>query len=354
MLAASYSPEDGHATPEAVVQGYAFAARALGAHLQTSCEVDRDRASRRPDRARSAPATAASRTDTVICAAGAWSRRCGELAGVDLPVSPAAAPGALHRADGRPARQAIPMTIDFSTTFYFHGEGPGLLMGMSDPTETPGFNIETTDEWIPALLEIAQRRAPRVAEAGIQGRLGGPLRHEPGPQRDHRRGRRTCRASSTPPGSPATASCRARRPARSCATSCLRRGPVRRHRAAERRPLRRRATCAPSTTSSDARAARSSARPDPSNVDVAADALRDAIVRRPLQARRAASRRSRWPSSSAISRGPIRDALRLLERDGPGRGDPQPRRGRPRGPRRSTCSRSTRCGPRSARSRCTS
>ena len=44
---------------------------------------------------------------------------------------------------------------------------------MSDPTETPGFNLETTDDWIPALLEAAERRAPRVAATGIRGGWAG-------------------------------------------------------------------------------------------------------------------------------------------------------------------------------------
>ena len=35
------------------------------------------------------------------------------------------------------------MTIDFESSFYFHREGPGLLMGMSDPNEKPGFSVET-------------------------------------------------------------------------------------------------------------------------------------------------------------------------------------------------------------------
>ena len=218
VLAASYSPEDGHATPEAVVQGYAYGARELGASMHTGHEVDRiERANGRITAVRAGATTV--RTDTVICAAGAWSRRCGELAGVALPVSP------LRRQvlftepmDGLPAR--IPLTIDFTSTFYFHREGPGLLFGMSDPTELPGFSIETTDGWIPRLLEIAEQRAPRVAATGIQRRLGGPVRHEPGPQRDHRRGRTACRASCTPPASPGTASCRGRRPASCCATSC--------------------------------------------------------------------------------------------------------------------------------------
>jgi len=171
VLAASYSPQDGHATPEAVVQGYASAARAHGAHLKTSCEVTRIDVRDGAIEAVHADGVTV-KTDTVICAAGAWSRRCGELAGVELPVS------GLRRQvlftepmDDLPP--TLPLTIDFSTTFYYHREGPGLLMGMSDPTETPGFDIETTDDWIPALLDIAQRRAPRIASTGIRGGWAG-------------------------------------------------------------------------------------------------------------------------------------------------------------------------------------
>ena len=171
MLAASYSPEDGHATPESVVMGYAFAARQLGAQLLTGHEVDA--IEHRDGKISAVRANGRTvRTDTVICAAGAWSRHAGALAGVELPVSP------LRRQvlftepmENLPKR--IPLTIDFSSTFYFHGEGPGLLFGMSDATEVPGFNLETTDTWIPALLEAAERRAPRVAAAGIRGGWAG-------------------------------------------------------------------------------------------------------------------------------------------------------------------------------------
>ena len=73
--------------------------------------------------------------------------------------------------DGLPAD--LPMTIDFETSFYFHREGPGLLMGMSDPGETPGFSVETSDEWIPRLMDVVRRRAPRIAEVGIRGGWAG-------------------------------------------------------------------------------------------------------------------------------------------------------------------------------------
>ena len=59
---------------------------------------------------------------------------------------------------------------------------------MSDPDEQPGFSLETSDDWIPGLMEIASRRAPRIAEAGIRGGWAGLYEVTPGPQRDHRRG----------------------------------------------------------------------------------------------------------------------------------------------------------------------
>ena len=60
-----------------------------------------------------------------------------------------------------------PFTIDFGTSFYFHGEGTGLLLGMSDPHETPGFTLSRSDGWLPGLGEAMERRTPGLAEVGI-------------------------------------------------------------------------------------------------------------------------------------------------------------------------------------------
>src|SRR6185295_15560565 len=40
ILAASYCPTDAHATPEGVVQGYAYGARKHGAHIALRCPVE--------------------------------------------------------------------------------------------------------------------------------------------------------------------------------------------------------------------------------------------------------------------------------------------------------------------------
>lgn len=171
ILAAAFSAEDGHATPEAVVQGYAFAARALGAHLRVGCEVT-GIATRGDEIAAVQTSHGPVATNVVICAAGAWSRACGELAGVALPVTPMRRQILFTEPmDGLPPD--LPFTIDFASSFYFHREGPGLLMGMSHAREQPGFALETTDDWVPDLLEVASRRAPRIAEAGIKGGWAG-------------------------------------------------------------------------------------------------------------------------------------------------------------------------------------
>jgi sarcosine oxidase subunit beta len=108
----------------------------------------------------------------VISAAGAWSRMCGEMVGVPLDVTPLRRQ-VLFTAPMADLPATLPLTIDFTTGFYFHREGRGLLMGMADPNETPGFLTETTDDWIPGLLEVAERRAPRIASAPIQGGWAG-------------------------------------------------------------------------------------------------------------------------------------------------------------------------------------
>jgi len=136
LLAAAYSPTDGHCTPESVVLGYATAARRAGARLLRHTGVEAVEHDGRTVRAvRTDRGTI--RTDTVVCAAGAWSAAVGAMVGVDLPVTPERREIVVTEpVAGLDPR--TPFTIDFGTSFYFHAEGAGLLMGMSDPELLPG------------------------------------------------------------------------------------------------------------------------------------------------------------------------------------------------------------------------
>jgi sarcosine oxidase, subunit beta len=171
LLAAAYSPTDGHCTPESVVLGYASAARRAGATLLPHCAATGiDVRDGRITGVRTEAGTIA--TGSVVCAAGAWSAEVGSWAGVDLPVTP------LRRqvlvTEPVPGLDPhTPFTIDFDTSFYFHGEGRGLLLGMSDPDETPGFELARSDAWLPRLGAAVERRAPALAEVGIAGGWAG-------------------------------------------------------------------------------------------------------------------------------------------------------------------------------------
>jgi sarcosine oxidase, subunit beta len=164
LLAAAFSPDDGHCTPESVVLGYATGARRHGAHLQTHCEV-LDLETRGDEISTVVTALGRIETSAVICAAGAWSAAVGDLAGVDLPVTPYRRQIIFTEPVDLPV--APPMTIDFASTFYFHGEGRGLLLGMSDPEERPGFHLERSDAWLPRLGEAIAARAPRILDVGL-------------------------------------------------------------------------------------------------------------------------------------------------------------------------------------------
>ncbi|MEU2423750.1 FAD-binding oxidoreductase [Streptomyces sp. NPDC007851] len=177
LLAAAYSPDDGHCTPESVVHGYAAAARAHGARILRHTEVT---GIERDGPCVTAVHTSLGRiaTGTVICAAGPWSRAVGAMAGVDLPVQPLRRQIAVTEpVPGLPP--SLPMTIDFTTSLYFHAEGPGLLLGMSDPDERPGFAVDAHDRWIPRLYEAMRHRAPALLDLRRTGGWAGLYENTP-------------------------------------------------------------------------------------------------------------------------------------------------------------------------------
>jgi len=107
-------------------------------------------------------------TGTVVCCAGPWSREVGRMAGVELPVEPVLRE--IHyTAPVTDLPEQIPMTIDFSTGFYFHREGPGLLFGMADRRQAAGFDAPADPDWLLEVLAVAERRCPRLPDLGLAG-----------------------------------------------------------------------------------------------------------------------------------------------------------------------------------------
>jgi sarcosine oxidase subunit beta len=148
LVAATYCGLDGHASPEAVVHWYA-----RGLDVRQGCEVGGVQVEGgRVTGVETSKGPIACRV--VVCCAGAWSRAVAATAGVELPVegerrwmwfSP--------EHGGLPER--LPLTIDFSTSFYFHREGPGIVFGGREQT----------------LEEVADhglRRLPLLADLPVQ------------------------------------------------------------------------------------------------------------------------------------------------------------------------------------------
>ena len=90
------------------------------------------------------------------------------MAGVELPVTPVLRP-VWYTEPVPDLPPGLPMTVDFSTGFYFHPEGPGLLFGMADPDQPPGFDQRMRDDWLERVGEVMERRAPAMLEMGVAG-----------------------------------------------------------------------------------------------------------------------------------------------------------------------------------------
>src|SRR5262249_34376151 len=96
-------------------------------------------------------------TDCVMLTAGVWSRELAATAGFDLPVEPERR--FMHVTGAAPDFPArLPLTVDFSTSFYFHREGDGILLGGAGLDE---------------LAPVAARRLPALAELELRHTMWG-------------------------------------------------------------------------------------------------------------------------------------------------------------------------------------
>jgi sarcosine oxidase subunit beta len=111
-------------------------------------------------------------TRMVINAAGPWAGQVGEMAGVDIPITP------LRRqwfttGPMPDIPEDFPFVIDFAQSLYFHREGQGLLIGMSNPDEAPGFDQNIDPGWELVNVEAAAARLPLLEKSSLSSRLAG-------------------------------------------------------------------------------------------------------------------------------------------------------------------------------------
>lgn len=162
-IAGTFHHKDGIVDPNSVVAGYINAAQKLGVKALTQAEATGIRV-----RGGEVQAVETNHgvieTPMVLNAAGPWAGVIGEMAGVKIPIVP------LRRQmfttnTLKEIPEEFPFVIDFAQSLYFHREGDGLLIGMSNQNETPGFDQSVDEEFEVQNFEAALERLPLLERA---------------------------------------------------------------------------------------------------------------------------------------------------------------------------------------------
>jgi sarcosine oxidase subunit beta len=171
FIGAAWNADDGLADPNSVVQGYVAGARRLGVKTLNDVEVTGIQATGGRVRGVTTPDGPIA-TEHLVNATGPWASLIGAMVDVDIPVEP------LRRqiVVTTPIPELppdFPFVIDFAQSLYFHQEGKGILTGMSNPYETPGFSQAVDSDWELVHLEAAMDRMPILEDAGVLSRWAG-------------------------------------------------------------------------------------------------------------------------------------------------------------------------------------
>jgi sarcosine oxidase, subunit beta len=171
VIAGSFNPADGLVDPNSVVMGYISAAQRLGCHAISSTPVTgiHTQSGRvvgvdTPGQIILAP--------VVIDATGPWANLTSQMVGIDVPVTPLRRQWLTTNALLELPID-FPFVIDFARSLYFHPEGRGLLTGMSNPHEIPGYDQNIDLDWELVHMEAAIKRLPLLERAGLASRMAG-------------------------------------------------------------------------------------------------------------------------------------------------------------------------------------
>ena len=162
-MVGTFNPKDGTVDPNSMVMGYISAAQKMGVKAFTGAEVVG--VSLRGDNVEEVQTTLGTiKTRMILNAAGPWAGQIGQMAGINIPVIP------LRRQmfTTSPLKEVpsdFPFVIDFARSLYFHREGEGLLIGMSNQNEQPGTDQSVDEDFELVNLDAAIERMPLVEKA---------------------------------------------------------------------------------------------------------------------------------------------------------------------------------------------
>jgi len=170
-LAGTFNPNDGLVDPNGVVSGYVAGAQRLGASLFTGMPATGIQVQGGRVRGVNTPGGTIA-TPLVLNAAGPWAGQIADLAGLELPITPVRRQW--FTTTGLPQIPSdFPFVIDFGQSLYFHREGEGLLIGMSNQDEAPGYNQSVDEDFELVNAEAAIGRMPLLEQAGRASHAAG-------------------------------------------------------------------------------------------------------------------------------------------------------------------------------------
>lgn len=168
VVGATFGPDDGIADTSGLTHGYAALARRAGAAIETGVEVVELITDGEQVTSVRTGEGEEIETGAVVNAAGPWAGGLAATAGVELPLEPIPRNVVVTGPfPGAPERRTL--VVDTGTSFYFHREGPGVLMGMGSDAERSSFETTVDQAFIAEeVLPTAMRVFPPIEEAGIE------------------------------------------------------------------------------------------------------------------------------------------------------------------------------------------
>ena len=171
LVGATFCPTDGLGNPHEVTQAYVTQARRLGVRFEfgraaTGLRVEREKVvgvqTRQGDL----------ETAMTINAAGPYAAEVAAWAGVNLPVVPLRR----HCFTTEPlpfVHDRLPMIVDMKSGVYMHRESGGMLLGLANRDQAPGFDTSVDWDFLERVVEPAIHRLPALEAARVSNGWAG-------------------------------------------------------------------------------------------------------------------------------------------------------------------------------------